>query len=74
MTAVRSTSSLRVTSTFSARSASATRVSRVANAITDPMTPRMRLAMNAPMPARTANGRSIAAGAPYPTGADGAGA
>jgi hypothetical protein len=73
MTVLRRNSSLRVTSMSSACSACATRVSIEAKAITEEMTPRMRLAMKAPMPARTANGRSIGAGAPKPAGADGAG-
>ena len=41
---------------------------------TVPMTPRISLAMMAPSPARTANGRSSGVGAPKPVGADGAGA
>jgi hypothetical protein len=45
-----------------------------ANETTAEITPMIRLARNAPIPMRTWTGRSTGVGAPWPVGADGAGA
>ena len=62
--AVRMSSSVTAASSVDAASARSTKESKSAKVTIDEISPRSRLATNAPIPARTVVGRSIDCGAP----------